>query len=235
MNWPLVVALIAGAYLLGSIPFSLLLGLARGRDIRLVGSGNPGATNLGRELGMRWAVAAFLLDFGKGLGPVLVARLATSDDAFGTARGWVELAVGAAAVLGHVFPIWLRFRGGKGVATGFGVMMGLVPLAALAAGAVWGVVFFPTRTVALASMIAGASLPVAVWLVDLDQPLSARLDRFILAIGVAVLIVVRHQSNIARLIRGKEQGRFEKPSETPPADTSADTSADAPTDAPTQE
>jgi len=199
-------ALLLASYLLGSVPFAFLLGKAHGIDIREHGSGNVGATNLGRALGRRWGIAAFVLDFLKGLSPVLVARGLAGADRFGLAQAaaHIELGAGAAAIVGHVFPLWLGFRGGKGVATTFGAMTGLAWIATLAAGALWALVFGATRTVSVASLAAGAALPVAVWLTHWGRPLAEFGGTLSVASAVAVLIVVRHRSNIVRIVRGEE-------------------------------
>src|SRR5262245_27706617 len=129
-----VVAAVLGAYLVGSIPFGVLFARARGIDLRKGGSGNSGATNAARALGKRIGIVVFLCDAAKGLVPVLLAARFV-----GPAEGgdWAVAAVGAAAFVGHLAPPWLRFRGGKGVATAFGVFLAISPVAALAAGAVF--------------------------------------------------------------------------------------------------
>ena len=196
--------LLLGAYLSGSIPFALLLGRLLGKDIRKIGSGNPGATNLARAAGRGWGIAAFALDFAKGLVPVFAARWLEET---GHARlpGWtgmVETAAGLAAILGHVFPVWLRFRGGKGVATTFGVMAGLSPLSTLLAGAVWTAVYLASRTVSVASIAAALALPAGVLLFEGSGERFHLLLAF--SAAIALLIIVRHRSNIVRLIRGEE-------------------------------
>jgi len=201
--------LVLGAYLLGSVPFALLLGKTRGVDIRAHGSGNIGATNLGRALGRKWAIGAFLLDFLKGFGPVLAARIALAgrDDDLGARLPWIELEVCAAAILGHVFPVYLRFKGGKGVATAFGAMTGLEWSAAVSCGAIWAVIYKVTRTVSVASIGAGVAFPLAVWVVHVvhtGHEISSFAPRLLVASAVAILIVVRHRSNIVRLLRGEE-------------------------------
>lgn len=196
------------AYLLGSIPFAWVLGRARGIDIRRVGSGNIGATNLGRALGRRWAVTAFLLDFLKGLAPVLIAHLWLADT-LPERRSLVAVASGASAIVGHVAPVWLGFRGGKGVATTFGALTALAWPATLIAGALWLVLFFTTRTVSIASIAAAVSFPLAVWAVNWGNPLSTWLPVELFALACALLILWRHRSNIARLVRGEEH-RFGK-------------------------
>jgi glycerol-3-phosphate acyltransferase PlsY len=197
----LVPLLVVVSYLLGSIPFALLLGRLRGVDIRRQGSGNIGATNLGRALGRRWAIAAFLLDFAKGLVPVLGTLWLLG------APQWLAVACGAAAVLGHIFPIYLRFRGGKGVATTFGAMTGLAWPAAAIAGVLWLAVYLPSRAVSLASLAAGVSLPLSVFLLPRGYFLyyeDSLLPLKLFALGAAALIVLRHRENIARLLRGEE-------------------------------
>ena len=198
--------LILGSYLLGSVPFALLLGRTRGIDIRQLGSGNVGATNLGRALGRRWATAAFVLDFLKGLAPVIVAGLLLRGrtDGLEERLPWVELEVSAAAILGHVFPLWLRFRGGKGVATSFGAMTGLAWIAAVGAGLVWGVVFRMTRTVSVASIAAGLCFPVGVWFTHRDDLIDSYVGKLAFAGAFAALILLRHRTNISRMLRGEE-------------------------------
>ena len=202
---------ILAAYLLGSVPFGLLIGRSRGVDIRHRGSGNIGATNLARSLGLRWGVLAFCLDYFKGLAPTLLAAMSagtlgkasTDGELSGVFPVWLPVAVGAAAILGHVFPIFLRFRGGKGVATAFGVMTALSWPATLAAAAVWLVVYTLTRTVSLASLTSAVTLPIATLvLAPRDHDASTSITGF--AIAVATLILIRHRSNLGRLLRGEE-------------------------------
>ena len=183
------------AYLLGSIPFGyLLVRLVRRQDIRQVGSGNIGATNVLRSGAKGLGIATLLLDLLKGYVAVLLARhLAPTS---------YDLAVGAAvaAVLGHVFPVWLRFRGGKGVATALGVFLALVPLAALVALGVFIVIVLFTRYVSLASIIAAAVMPIAgLALTPLRSPVV--IAGFLL---LSLLIIVKHHANIRRLLAGTE-------------------------------
>lgn len=211
---------IIGAYLLGSIPFGLLMGLANGVDIRAEGSGNIGATNLGRTLGRRWGIACFVLDLGKGLGPVLGAGI--SHDLVGrwmtdipADQSWLWLAVGFAALVGHVFPVYLGFRGGKGVATAFGVLLGVFPTLSVAAAAgiaTWLIVVALSRTISLASMVAACMVPAATAIVLVSMPspddvsMAARMSPpMTITLLVAAIVLVRHRSNIARLIRGSEE------------------------------
>lgn len=191
---------LAGAYLLGSISFSLLIVRLLSRiDLRTVGSGNAGATNVLRASG-RWpALLALALDVAKGVLPVRVAQ------AMGTTA---EIAAGAglAAVLGHVFPVWFGFRGGKGVATGFGVFVALFPLAAaLALGLFVGVVG-ATRLVSLGSIVAAVSLPLAAlalaragWAPPIPPGVA------VIAAAAVGVVLARHRSNLARLFAGTER------------------------------
>jgi glycerol-3-phosphate acyltransferase PlsY len=187
------VAMIAGAYLLGSIPTGLLLARAKGVDIRAVGSGNIGATNVSRTLGKRLGVLVLVLDALKGLAPVLAAR-------FLHLGSEVMAAVGLAAILGHVFPVWLRFRGGKGVATALGVFTALTPLAAAAAVLIYLATVLVTRISSVGSLLAATGL--------LGAMVIAREPPPILLLGAAVwaLILFRHRSNIRRLLR-REEGK----------------------------
>jgi len=191
--------MLIGAYLLGSIPFAWLFVKAAGRgDVRLVGSGNVGATNAMRAAGWKVALPIALLDIGKGVAAVLLMRAVTPDP------GWVA-AAGLAAVVGHCFPIWLRFSGGKGVATGAGVFFTLAWPTMLVVAAVWIVMLAAFRTVSLASVTAAASFPVALLLI-------ARPSTPMMICGVltAAVIVVRHSRNLVRLARGEEPRFGEK-------------------------
>jgi glycerol-3-phosphate acyltransferase PlsY len=190
------------AYLLGSIPMGyLLVQLFRHEDIRSVGSGNIGATNVLRSGGKGLGAATFLLDVLKGCGAVwLGAAIAPYLTPVGPPRN-IEALAALAAVLGHMFPVWLRFRGGKGVATGFGVFLVAAPLAALAAIALFAVILLLSRYVSLASILAAASFPLFAWfLVHGDKP------TFYIAVqsAVALLIIVKHHENIRRLLAGNE-------------------------------
>jgi glycerol-3-phosphate acyltransferase PlsY len=194
------VGVLAGAYLVGSISFSLLIVRLLSRvDLRTVGSGNAGATNVLRASG-RWpALLALALDVAKGVLPVRVAQ------AMGTSA---EIAAGAglAAVLGHVFPVWFGFRGGKGVATGFGVFVALFPLAAaLALGLFVGVVG-ATRLVSLGSIVAAVALPLAALALagaGWAPPVPAEVA--LIAVAAVGVVLARHRANLARLLAGTER------------------------------
>jgi len=164
------VAFVIGAFLLGSIPFSLLIGLTKGVDIRTVGSKNTGATNLGRTLGGRYFALGFTLDMLKGLAPTLAAgatKHTLGSFEIPAADAWWWLAAVAASVLGHMFSPWIAFKGGKGVATALGAMLGVFPALAvpvIGAAVVFLGVFMLWRYVSAASIAAAVSLPVWVWL-----------------------------------------------------------------------
>lgn len=196
-------AVVSLAYLLGSIPFGyLLVRLKVGGDVRETGSGGTGATNVTRRAGKGVGVLTLLLDFLKGAAAVLVARALLGA---GEGAQWWVCAAGAAAVLGHVFPVWLRFRGGKGVATGLGVFLVLAPLATLCALVVFVAVVWLWRYVSLGSIMAASVLPPAVWALG-ALGIGDRAPRPLLLLSVlgAALIVLMHRANVGRLLRGEE-------------------------------
>jgi glycerol-3-phosphate acyltransferase PlsY len=189
---PLTLLVLAGlGYLLGSVPFGLLLTRAAGLgDIRRIGSGNIGATNVLRTGHKGLAGATLLLDAAKGAAAVNLGLLAASDAGVFVA--------GLAAVLGHMFPVWLGWRGGKGVATGFGVLIAASPVVGLAAGVVWLAVAFTTRFSSAGALAAFAVAPVLA--AGLHQPVWI----ILLAVSVALLVWLRHRANISRLLNGTE-------------------------------
>jgi len=200
---PLFLIVVSVAYLLGSIPFGfLLVWLVRKEDIRSKGSGNIGATNVLRSGAKGLGVLTFLLDGSKGYAAVAVAHFLARNQAPAILRDLAILA-GLFVILGHMFPVWLRFKGGKGVATAFGVFLALCPLAALSALALWLVIVALTRYVSLASILAAVVLPfLTLWL-------SPR--RYGYASGAAVfaccwIVIVKHRQNIVRLMQGTEHG-----------------------------
>ena len=196
-------------YLLGSFPSGLIVSRTRGIDIREHGSGNIGATNVLRVLGKKWGYIVFGLDALKGFAAVRIALAIAFASSPGTARTeLVGIAGGLACVLGHTFSVWLRFRGGKGVATSAGVLLGLMPLAVVSVFAVWVVLFQFTRYVSVASIGAAVALPFFVMLyLHLDLLTGASLLPF--SILIAGVVVWRHRSNVKRLFQGKEQ-RFDQ-------------------------
>ncbi|MCA9670973.1 MAG: glycerol-3-phosphate 1-O-acyltransferase PlsY [Myxococcales bacterium] len=189
------VILVVCAYLLGSIPFGLLLCRLRGIDLREIGSGNIGATNAARALGKKGGAIVLVLDALKGFVPVLLTAMLTRGDAL-SAR-FVGAAM-MAAVLGHIFPVFLKFRGGKGVATGLGVTLGASWLAGLAGFAVYIAAYALTRVSSVGSLLGVAAATTTVWLTK--QPTEIA----IAASVIAGLILARHVDNIKRLLAGKE-------------------------------
>ena len=191
-------------YVLGSIPFGYLAGRLAGIDIRKRGSGNIGATNVVRVLGKLYGYPVFFLDFLKGLGAVKISLLIaarvppewSSPEIFG-------IFAAVSSVMGHCFPLWLKFRGGKGIATSAGALFGLMPLATLVGLAVWIAVFWLTRYVSLASMAAAVALPLVIAILTwLNQGYGKAL--FYSSLCIAAIVIWRHHSNLSRLMRGRE-------------------------------
>ena len=199
---------IIAAYLLGSIPFGLLITKAHGKDLRSIGSGNIGATNVSRALGRKWAYVCFVLDVLKGLTPMLATMFIANPDSFLTL--WLWLAVGCAAILGHIFPIYVKFKGGKGVATSFGVALGLWPyytICVLFAAGVWVVVVLIWRYVSLASIAASVTFPLVLFTATILMPgweLGSLWPVLITAVAIPVMVIIRHRENIKRLRAGTE-------------------------------
>ena len=187
-----LVLVIIIAYLIGSIPFGYLIVRARGGgDIRETGSGGTGATNVSRRAGKAAGILTLVLDALKGGAAVVIAEMLTRSD-------WMVAAAAVAVIVGHIFPVWLGFRGGKGVATGAGVFLVLAPVAVLCAGVVFLAIVVATRYVSLGSTVGAAMIPVFVWLMSDSRPL------LIAAVLGALLIVFAHRGNIGRLARGTE-------------------------------
>jgi len=206
-------------YLLGAIPFGYLVSKCRGIDIRQHGSGNIGATNVFRTLGRPWGVLVFTLDVLKGVIAVRLAMAVLPFDQFMMQFAtyvnnqgpppWhpdVNLGIlaGLGCFLGHCFPVWLGFKGGKGVAAGAGILIGLTPWTVVIGLIIWGVTFQISRYVSLASILAAISLPVIVW--RLQRQVDAI---FWFTLAISLLAIWRHRTNIQRLLAGTES-RFEK-------------------------
>ena len=201
---PFLPYIVAGllAYLLGSVPFGLLVARARGVDMRAVGSRNIGATNVFRCVGKPWGILTFVLDFLKGLVgasliPCLAARLIAEE---GTSAPTLALVGGAAAVIGHTWPLFAGFKGGKGVATGFGMLIAIAPAAVGIAFGAWLVVMAVSRYVSLSSVTAAAVLAALVWI----PRFCGHIPSSIVITVIAAVVIVRHRSNISRLINGTE-------------------------------
>ena len=192
------------AYLLGSIPFGYLIVRQKlGDDIRESGSGGTGATNVSRRAGKTAGTITLLLDVLKGSLAVLIGKvLLTGPPPF---VDWLVAAASLAVIVGHIFPVWLRFRGGKGVATGVGVFLILAPVALLCAGVLFVAIVASTRFVSLGSITAAAALPVCVWLQSVFvEPVADLGPLLTTAVLGALLIIFAHRSNIGRLARGTE-------------------------------
>jgi len=206
----LPILLVLSAYLLGSIPFSFLVAKSiAGKDVRVHGSGNVGATNVARTAGRGAGVLALLLDLAKGYGAVMLARWLVRRPEWPFPPGlqlwesremWIALA-GLIAVLAHMFPVWLRLHGGKGVATAAGVVLALDPRVFAASVLVFVIVLLISRTVSLGSILAAASIPLMFRYAAVHSPYW----RTVLSIAIAVAIILKHHENIARLVRGTER------------------------------
>lgn len=190
------------AYLLGSIPFGyLIVKLRSGADIRETGSGGTGATNVSRKAGKAAGVVTLALDALKGAAAVLIARWLTGE----SGTSWVVAAAAVLAVIGHCFPVWLKFKAGKGVATGLGVVLAITPWAALAALAVFIVIVWRTHYVSLGSILAAAFIPLWVLLMHLwIEPINDFAPIMAALCGASAVIIFKHSENIGRLMAGRE-------------------------------
>ncbi|MGB8354701.1 MAG: glycerol-3-phosphate 1-O-acyltransferase PlsY [Chthoniobacteraceae bacterium] len=206
----ILIILLAG-YLLGSIPVGFLLARAKGIDIRQHGSGNIGATNVFRTLGKGYGIFVFVCDTLKGVFAVILGEqiyIHLHGIGAGAPINPVLAGIlgGVAGILGHNFPVWLKFKGGKGVATSLGVVIGLVPLAAVISFAIWAIVLLTSRYVSLASIIAAIAVPV---IVAFTASPAEKTPLLVFTCLAALLIVLRHKANIQRLLNGTEN-RFKK-------------------------
>lgn len=201
----------AGGYLFGSLSFAIIVANAKGVDIRKVGSGNPGATNVKRALGSGAGNFVFALDFLKGFLPALVPFLILNNGA-----ELVAIVSLLGSILGHSFPLYYGFKGGKGVATTMGGLFALMPVILILGVVAWLAVFYSLRVVSIASIAFGVALPLAAWAIDSWKPewfiniqgVSAgdleRQSELIFAVLISLLILIRHRANISRLLRGEE-------------------------------
>lgn len=196
---------LAAAYLIGGIPFGFLIGKARGVDVRTVGSKNIGATNVFRTVGKKWGLIAFACDFLKGLVPTLAAQglyaaraAGTEGTGFSELPAWFALAVGIMCVAGHMLTPYMKFKGGKGVATAFGMLVALVPGLVGIAFIVFCVFFGFSHYISLGSCMAALFLAVAVWFVPLEH-----VTRIAITI-IALFVIFKHRANILRLVKGTE-------------------------------
>jgi glycerol-3-phosphate acyltransferase PlsY len=194
-----------GAYLFGATPWGFIIGKMKGIDIRKHGSGNIGATNVTRTLGGGLGKLCFLLDTLKGFIPVFMASIMVEDSQVDSAMIVATLAT----VLGHMFPVYLKFKGGKGISTTGGALLALAPGAFICSALIWVISFKTSRYVSLASIIAAATLPLNAWLLNLTGLTKTTMPLIIFLAILGLLAVVRHISNIKRLLNGTES-RFAK-------------------------
>lgn len=181
------------SYGLGAIPFGVLVGRLKGVDVRAVGSGNSGATNVWRTLGPAAGITVFALDVAKGLAAPYIARGLVGPQEY----SWIA-ACAALAILGHTFSVFLKFSGGKGIATGLGAALGLMPVPALIAFATWGVALLLSRMISVASVLACLALPVIAWLLGVPSA-------FVVVIAIiASIAIAKHFPNLQRVVAGTE-------------------------------
>ncbi len=198
------------SYLIGSIPFGYIIPIAKGIDIRKQGSGNIGATNVGRILGRKYGIIIFILDLLKGFIVVFIIPVLICGIKFPTTSdNLLVILCGVCAILGHVFPIFLRFKGGKAVATSLGVFMWLSPIPIAIAFGVWILTVILSRYVSLGSMISAIVLTGGIIAFE-NEPFGNGIYITILSIIVAILIILRHITNIQRIINGTETKVFSK-------------------------
>ena len=185
---------VLGSYLLGSVPTSFLAAkYGAGIDLRQHGSGNLGATNLYRVLGMKYALPVGLIDIAKGAIPVWLIQSLEHPVV------WVAIGVGVAAIIGHVFSVWMKLRGGKGVATAAGVVLALTPVPFLVTAVIWGAILKLTGFMSLASVVGAISFPLSVWILAPEH-----LEILGVGIALALFIIYTHRANIRRLMQGTE-------------------------------
>ena len=211
-----VVVLITASYLIGSISFALVIAKVQGIDLREIGSGNLGATNLARACGKKWAYLCFLLDVLKGFVPSFAAKFFILSDSATPATLALWLAVGVAAIFGHIFPFYLKFKGGKGVATSFGVVLGIWPyytIPGLIVFVLWAIIVLIWRYISLGSVVAAAVFPLVMialtvslkdWYFNVLWPL------ILTAAILCSLVIILHRANIKRLLAGTEHKVLQK-------------------------
>lgn len=202
------------SYLIGSISFAFIIAKLQGIDLRKVGSGNLGATNLARACGKKWAYICFLLDFLKGFAPSFAAKFFIVPDRADASALALWLVVGVAAMLGHIFPFYLKFKGGKGVATGFGVVLGIWPyctIPGLIVFALWAAIVLIWRYISLGSVIAAAVFPVIMVVLTIilkDWYFRVLWPLIFTAVILCSLVIILHRANIKRLLAGTEHKIF---------------------------
>ena len=188
------------SYFIGSIPFGFIVArVAKGIDIRQAGSGNPGATNVWRVMGKKYGILVFILDMMKGFLPVLIFDYVTS----GQSRSLYTILCGVGVILGHTFPVFLGFKGGKAAATGCGVFLWLAPLPLFISVAAWLLTTFISRYVSLGSMVSTVVLIISIILLN-NEPFGSGLSLTLFSIFISLFLIFRHKSNIKRIINGTE-------------------------------
>ncbi|AQQ71322.1 G3P acyltransferase [Limihaloglobus sulfuriphilus] len=214
MNTIQYILVLAAAYFIGAVPFGFLIARSKGIDLRKVGSGNIGATNLGRALGKKWAVVCFFLDVAKGLIPVLAGRALVTENP--TALELLQwMTIGCAAVLGHIYPVYIGFKGGKGVATSLGFVLGIWPyltIPGFIGFAVWLATLKISHYVSLSSILAAIIMPIilACGIIILDEWKIENLwPLIVISTLMAMLITYRHRDNLKRIAAGTETRVFE--------------------------
>lgn len=218
----LIALIVIAAYLLGSIPFGLIVSKSQGLDIREHGSKNIGATNVWRVLGKKWGLTTFIADVLKGVAAVLFAKWLAARWAIHVplphgheridflAQDYAGIAAAMGCIIGHSAPVWLRFKGGKGVATSLGVLFGMMPLVAVSDFILWAIVFKASRYVSLASIVGAAALPVFT-IAYLFAGWVEGWGYFYFAVATGLLVIRRHRDNIKRLVAGTENRFGAKP------------------------
>lgn len=197
----IVLTAIIFSYLLGSIPTSFILGRLKGIDLRRRGSGNVGATNAFRVLGPLPGVISLILDIGKGLVAVTILAKICGPQA----TGWIKILIGLAVIAGHNWTVFLKFKGGKGVATSAGVFLGLAPAALGFSVLVWLIVVAISRYISLGSILAAISLPIFIWRPIFTWQGEKGVPIILFGLLISLLVVIRHRANIKRLIKGEER------------------------------
>jgi acyl phosphate:glycerol-3-phosphate acyltransferase len=198
-----LVVVLVGSYLLGSIPFGYVIGRIAGVDIRRTGSGNVGATNVVRVLGKRYGYPVFVLDFLKGFGPVKISMLlATGPPPDWNSPELFGIVAAVSSIVGHSYPPWLKFKGGKGVATSAGALFALTAVGGLVGIAIWMAIFWLTRYVSVASVTAALVLPIVILVISRRNESAKAI--FYFSVLAAAVVIWRHRSNLSRLMRGAE-------------------------------
>ena len=211
MDSPVMIctAIAVASYIFGSVPWAYIIGKMNGIDIRQHGSGNVGATNVMRVLGRRWGYSCFLLDFLKGFIPLAAVKILIGMRIVSVPLEAALITAAVAVVAGHIWTIFLKFKGGKGMATGGGVLVAVAPYSFICCGLAWIIFFHATRYVSVASIIAAALLPVSSLVFSMTGIWRTNASIQIFLLVLAVLAIAKHHSNIRRLINGTEH-KFEK-------------------------